>query len=135
MRKYRVPVPPLPKKEYTITFIHQENNSTEKVVVTPQELPYGRHGLPGSLLDIASHIEETLIEHSCGGVQACSTCHIYVEEGLESCNEISEREEDYIEKSRGVTLESRLACCCVPNGTQNLRVTIPTWNVNEFKEG
>jgi 2Fe-2S ferredoxin len=35
----------------------------------------------------------------------------------------------------GITLQSRLACQCVPNGTQDLVVEIPSWNKNLVKEG
>jgi 2Fe-2S ferredoxin len=101
--------------------------------VDPQEIPFGRTGLPGSLLDIA--LEAGLpVDHACGGVCACSTCHVIVREGIESCNEATEDEEDQLEDARGVELNSRLACQCVPDGTRNLVVEIPAWNRNLIKE-
>jgi len=50
------------------------------VEVDPAKIPYGVTGLPGSILDIAlaNGIE---IEHTCGGVAACSTCHCIVRSG------------------------------------------------------
>ena len=129
-RKYRVPCPPAPTKSYTITL----QPKGLKVQVGPSQVPYSRHGLPGSILDIISSVDEQLIEHSCGGVQACSTCHIYVEQGLDSTNETSEREEDYLDKARGVKLNSRLACCCVPDGSCDVTIEVPSWNTNEVKE-
>jgi len=102
--------------------------------VEPQKIPYGRHGLPGSVLDVVSSADSGLIEHTCGGVQACSTCHIYVEQGLGSCNETSEREEDYLEQTPALQLNSRLSCCCVPNGDEDVVVRVPLWNKNEVKE-
>ena len=54
--------------------------------VDPAEIPYDHNGLPGSILDIASGFQQGL-DHACGGVCACSTCHVIVHEGLESCNE------------------------------------------------
>ncbi len=129
-RKYRVPCPPPPKKGYRITLLPKG----VELEVRPEQIPYSRHGLPGSILDIVSAKDEHLIEHSCGGVQACSTCHIYVEAGLDSTNETSEREEDYLDKARGVKLNSRLACCCVPDGTVDVVIQVPPWNTNEVKE-
>lgn len=131
MKKYRVPLPPPPKKSYKVTFMPSGIEKT----VSPEELPYDRHGLPGSILDIAFSVDDSLIDHACGGVQACSTCHVYIEKGFDTCNEISDREDDYLEKARGVQLNSRLACCCVPSGEEDIIVEIPTWNVNEVKEG
>lgn len=75
------------------------------------------------------------IDHSCGGVCACATCHVQITKGLESCNKATEDEEDMLDTARGLTTESRLGCQCVPNGTQDVVVTIPAWNKNMVKEG
>lgn len=118
-----------PKQKFTITYL-----PLGKVVeVNPNDVPSSETGLPGSLLDIAlaSHID---IDHACGGVCACSTCHVIVQEGLESCNESTEAEEDQLENAPGITARSRLACQCVPNGVQNIVVTIPNWNRNLVRE-
>jgi 2Fe-2S ferredoxin len=53
---------------------------------------------------------------------------------LESCNEASEDEEDQIEDARGVTIQSRLGCQCVPDGTRDVVVEVPSWNRNLIKE-
>jgi 2Fe-2S ferredoxin len=53
------------------------------------------------------------LNHNCGGVCACTTCHIYVEKGSELLEEISDREEDYIDRATNPRLESRLACQCI----------------------
>lgn len=129
-RKYRVPCPPLPTKPYNLRL----EPLGVVIPVEPSQLPLTRHGLPGSLLDIVTAHNESWIEHTCGGVQACSTCHVYVEAGLDSCNEASEREEDYLEQAPAVKLNSRLACCCVPDGSAEVVVRIPNWNRNETKE-
>jgi len=50
------------------------------------------------------------IEHSCGGVCACSTCHVYVEQGQEFLTEASEDEEDILDKAFDVRMTSRLGC-------------------------
>ena len=47
---------------------------------------------------------------ACGGVCACSTCHVYVKDGYEDLSEISEREEDIMDKAFDVRPTSRLGC-------------------------
>jgi len=50
------------------------------------------------------------IDHNCGGNCACSTCHIIVEEGFDTLDEMSEDEEDMLDEAEGLTDTSRLAC-------------------------
>jgi 2Fe-2S ferredoxin len=47
---------------------------------------------------------------ACGGVCACSTCHVYVTEGLAGLSEMEEAEEDILDKAFDVRRTSRLAC-------------------------
>jgi 2Fe-2S ferredoxin len=47
---------------------------------------------------------------ACGGVCACSTCHVYVKEGLQALTPASEREEDIMDKAFDVQANSRLGC-------------------------
>lgn len=47
---------------------------------------------------------------ACGGVCACSTCHVYVKEGFDHLSEVEEKEEDIIEKAFDVRPTSRLGC-------------------------
>ena len=47
---------------------------------------------------------------ACGGVCACSTCHVYVEEGSELLSEAEEDEEDILDKAFDVRMNSRLGC-------------------------
>jgi len=126
----------LPKTKYKIRFEPEDPSAGEPVTVEvdPDKIPYGETGQPGSILSIAlaNGID---IEHSCGGVCACSTCHVFVKEGLETCNEATDDEEDQLEEARGLTMNSRLSCQAVPNGTKDVRVVIPAWNVNLVKEG
>ena len=75
------------------------------------------------------------IDHACGGVCACSTCHVQVDGGLETCNEANDAEEDQLDLAPGLTETSRLACQCVPDGSAPLRVVIPAWNRNLVSEG
>ena len=119
-------------KPFTITY-RTPDRQTIEVKVDPEKIPYGPTGLPGSVLDIALAAGIDL-EHACGGVCACSTCHVIVREGLETCPEPTEDEDDQLEEAPGLSLQSRLACQCVPNGEKNLVVEIPAWNKNLVKE-
>ncbi len=123
----------LPTKKYTLRIIDEEGKE-HVIEVDPAKIPYEDHGLPGSILDIAlGHGIE--IDHACGGVCACSTCHVIVKEGLESCNEPSEAEEDQLDEAYGLTNQSRLACQCVPDGSRDVLVVVPKWNRNLAREG
>ena len=65
---------------------------------------------PGtSLLDAArqAHAPEG---DACGGVCACSTCHVYVEQGAELLSPAEENEEDILDKAFDVRINSRLGC-------------------------
>ena len=121
--------PPPATQKFTITFLPM--NIT--VEVDPEKIPYGVTGLPGSILDIAlAHGIE--VDHACGGVCACSTCHCIVREGLESVPEMSEAEDEELSFAPGLTPNSRLSCQSVPDGTRNLVVEIPNWNRNAVRE-
>src|SRR5688500_6035910 len=50
------------------------------------------------------------VGHACGGNLACSTCHVWVQEGLDSLPEVSDKENDIMDKAFDVRAESRLAC-------------------------
>ncbi len=66
------------------------------------------------------------LNHNCGGVCACSTCHIYVEKGDDTLEEISDKEEDFIDRAINPRLESRLGCqCIILEEDAELEVTIP----------
>jgi 2Fe-2S ferredoxin len=47
---------------------------------------------------------------ACGAVCACSTCHVYVEEGQELLSGAQEKEEDILDKAFDVRINSRLGC-------------------------
>ena len=122
------------QKPFKVTFVDEETGQVTEVPVDPATFPFGHIGQDGSVLDIATEAGVE-INHSCGGVCACSTCHVYVQEGLGSCSKATEDEEDMLDEAPALTPESRLSCQCVPNGTQDLRVVIPKWNRNLVKEG
>jgi 2Fe-2S ferredoxin len=62
-----------------------------------------------SLLDAADEAGVDL-PSNCGGVCACTTCHVWVETGLDSLSEIAEREDDKLQEAAGLSAHSRLAC-------------------------
>lgn len=68
------------------------------------EVPIGT-----SLLDAARQIHAPE-GSACGGVCACSTCHVYVEEGAALLSEPGEEEEDILDKAFDVKMNSRLGC-------------------------
>ena len=88
-------------QKFTITFLPM--NVT--VEVDPEKIPYGQTGLPGSILDIAlaNGVE---IDHACGGVCACSTCHCIVRDGIQSVSEMSDCEEEELSFAPGLTPNS-----------------------------
>lgn len=120
----------LPTKPYTITVLP----AGVKIQVDPAHLNGGDHGLKGSVLGelLANDID---LDHACGGVLACSTCHIVVRQGYKSCGEATEEEEDMLDQAPAVTATSRLGCQCVPDGSVDVVVEIPAWNRNLVKEG
>lgn len=47
---------------------------------------------------------------ACGGVCACSTCHVYVRKGLDLLSEMEDEENDILDKAFDVRHDSRLGC-------------------------
>jgi 2Fe-2S ferredoxin len=114
---------------YRITFL-PENKTVE---VDTDTIGEAHDGENGSVLHLAglNHIE---IDHACGGVNACSTCHVIVRGTESGFNKADEDEEDMLDNAPGLTLSSRLACQAVPNGSCDVVVEIPEWNRNKVKE-
>ncbi len=68
-----------------------------------------------SILDAL--LENTIhLQHNCGGVCACSTCHVIIKEGMDNLPEITDEEEEQLDEAVGLTLESRLGCQCKIHG-------------------
>ncbi len=95
-----------------ITFIDPEGTITE-VQVEPGK---------DNLLEIAEESGAKL-GSACGGVCACSSCHVYIREGLDSLEEMEEAEEDRLDMGFDVRPSSRLGCQCIP-GQAELKVEI-----------
>lgn len=78
-----------------------------------------------SILEITED-HDIHLNHNCGGVCACSTCHIYVTKGMETLEEISDKEEDFIDRAINPRLESRLGCqCIILEDDADIEVIIP----------
>jgi 2Fe-2S ferredoxin len=66
------------------------------------------------------------LHHNCGAVCACSTCHLYVEKGEEHLAEITDKEEDFIDRAVSPRLNSRLGCQCVlQDGSGSIHIILP----------
>ncbi len=78
-----------------------------------------------TLLEIALKNDIDL-HHNCGGVCACTTCHLYIEKGMDHIDEISDKEEDFIDRAVNPKLNSRLGCQSLLNeGDGEIEVTLP----------
>ena len=125
---------------------HSENSHGPPIVPVKFVLE-DPHGLTGSdqkehelkagkgehLLEVAMEAGIN-IEHACGGVCACSTCHIYIEKGMEHLSESTEAEDDRVEEAPGLQRNSRLSCQCEVIGDGPIVVRVPAWNRNAVKE-
>jgi len=77
-----------------------------KIIINGKELDVK----PGiSILDAALD-NGIALDHNCGGNCACSTCHVYIKDGMGNLSEMSEEEEDMLDTAHGLKLESRLSC-------------------------
>lgn len=102
---------------YNITFKFEQKGLKP---VTIENVDAGQ-----SILEVAL-INDIDLHHNCGGVCACSTCHLYVEQGEDVIEELSDKEEDFIDRAINPRLNSRLGCQCVLlEGDGNVVVTLP----------
>jgi len=97
-------------------------------------LPYDGHGEPMSILDVAENYG-VFLDHACGGVCACTTCHVHVVEGAKGLSEPEEKELDRMDMAPGLQLNSRLGCQAVIEKPGSYVVDIPSWNKNYVQEG
>jgi len=67
---------------------------------------------PGTSILEAAEECGARVGHACGGNLACSTCHVWVHEGLDSLPEVHDKENDIMDKAFDVRPESRLGCQC-----------------------
>jgi ferredoxin, 2Fe-2S len=105
------------KTMYTIKFEFEQKGKEPVTIenVSPDQ----------SLLEVAL-TNDIELHHNCGGVCACSTCHLYVNQGEEFLEELSDKEEDFIDRAINPKLNSRLGCQCVLHpGGGVVKVTLP----------
>ncbi len=79
---------------------------------------------------LANDIE---IEHACEKSCACTTCHVYIREGLDSLEEATELEDDYLDKAWGLDPDSRLSCQAII-ADEDLVVEIPKYTIKMVSE-
>lgn len=79
-----------------------------------------------SILEVALK-NDIELHHNCGGVCACSTCHLYIEKGADFIEELTDKEEDFIDRAVNPRLNSRLGCQCVllEGGGGEITVILP----------
>lgn len=102
---------------YTVKFNFEEKGQEP---ITLENVEPGQ-----SLLELAL-TNDIELHHNCGGVCACTTCHLYVEKGMEFIDELSDREEDFIDRAVNPRLNSRLGCqSLLLEGNGVIEVTLP----------
>ena len=69
--------------------------------------------------------------HACGGVCACSTCHVWVKKGLESLSEQEDAEADRLDQAFDVRSYSRLSCQSLV-GSEDVEVDITQESLQAF---
>jgi ferredoxin, 2Fe-2S len=97
-------------------------------------MPYEHHGKPMSFLDVAEN-NNVFLDHACGGVCACTTCHLWIKEGAPGISEADDDELDRMDMAADQQLNSRLGCQAVITRPGDYVVEIPKWNRNYTSEG
>jgi ferredoxin, 2Fe-2S len=85
-----------------------------------------------SLLDAAEECGAQ-VGHSCGGVAACSTCHVWVRKGFDSLSEQEDKEMDRLDSAFDVRPYSRLACQATVD-SEDIDVWITEESLNAFMD-
>jgi len=88
---------------------------------------------PGSTICDIALKNDIEIEHACEKSCACTTCHVYIREGMDSLNENTEDEDDMLDKAWGLDPDSRLSCQTVI-GDEDLVIEIPKYTINMVSE-
>ena len=71
--------------------------------------------------------------YACGGVCACSTCHVYVLKGAELLSEMEDEENDILDKAFDVRPTSRLGCQSKILGEGTIEVEISRESLQAFE--
>ncbi|MBJ6762009.1 ferredoxin [Corallococcus sp. H22C18031201] len=88
---------------------------------------------PGTTLLDAAEKGEAQVGHSCGGVCACSTCHVWIRKGLDSLSEQTDQEADRLDMGFDVRPYSRLSCQS-EIGNEDLLVEITEESLSAFMD-
>lgn len=110
--------------------------TTIRVLPHPEYSPEGTEieASPGTSICDALLDHGVDIEHACGKVGACTTCHVIVQSGFSSLNEVDDNEEDMLDRAWGLQPHSRLSCQAIV-ADEDLVVEIPRYSLNLAKEG
>jgi 2Fe-2S ferredoxin len=102
---------------FTITFRFEQEGI---VPVVLQNVEAGN-----TLLEVALNADIEL-HHNCGGVCSCTTCHLYIESGIEFIDEASKREQDYLTRAMHARNISRLGCqSLLREGNGSISILVP----------
>lgn len=90
-------------------------NLGRTVEIDPAHGPFIGKGKCSSILDVASAYDID-IEHNCGGVCVCTTCHVVIVSGAEFLSPISSKEAKFLGRLPSLCgcKDARLACQAVP---------------------
>ena len=83
-----------------------------------------------SILEAAEKCGAT-VGHACGGVCACSTCHVWVRKGFDSLSEQEDAEADRLDQAFDVREYSRLSCQSLV-GSEDVEVDITQESLQAF---
>ena len=108
-----------------------------QIIILPHEeiCPEGMmiEAEPGISICDAALNNNVDIEHACEKSCACTTCHVYIREGMESLNDNTEEEDDLLDKAWGLDPDSRLSCQALV-GNDDLVIEIPKYTINMVSE-
>lgn len=95
---------------------------------------YGETEVPvgTSILEAAQKIDAPE-GYACGGVCACSTCHVYISKGANLLSEKEEEEEDILDKAFDVRASSRLGCQSTIKADGEIEVEITRESLEAFE--
>ncbi|ACF14645.1 ferredoxin [Chloroherpeton thalassium ATCC 35110] len=105
------------EKTFQVKVIEHQNPNNPKVLSV----------LEGTTILEAMQENAIHLQHNCGGVCACSTCHVIIKEGMENLPEMTDEEEEQLDEAVGLTLTSRLGCQCKIYG--DITVVIPDQSI------
>ncbi len=104
-------------------------------------LPHAEICPDGKVIEVESGISvcdaalenDIEIEHACEKSCACTTCHVYIREGMDSLEDATELEDDYLDKAWGLDMDSRLSCQVIV-AEEDLVIEIPKYTINMVSE-